>query len=437
MAQAHLTKRSCDAAKPGSGTYTLWDDDIPGFGLRVTAGGAKTFVLKYRDQNTGRQHWHSIGRFGADTTPDQARTTAERLRSAIRHDGANPARERRERLSASTISELATSYLTERPQLGERHKKESSWTQDASNIRSHILPLLGDMRINALTREDVRAFHKRVREGHTARKVEPEARRARSRTVVRGGAGIANRSLAVLGAMLNWAVSRDLLSLNPASGVRPTKTGNRRRNIEDYELAKLADAIEAWQADAAKLPGPVRPAAEKARRSWVSVIRLLLLTGARKNEILRLRKAEFDERGSRLRLADSKTGAKVIPLPAPALPILRAAIADASECSEWVFPSVRGDGPLNGLQKVWTSICAKAQVDGVTIHSLRHTFASAAVNGGGSIYLAAKVLGHADIKTTQGYSHADNDAVLAMATTTAESLAKRFKVIDGGRAEAA
>jgi integrase len=237
--------------------------------------------------------------------------------------------------------------------------------------------------------------------------------------------------------MLNWAVSKGVLEQNPAAGVKQLKTGAVRRNIEDHELLRLATAMEQWQAEAELQPEPFRPAALKARRRWIAAIRLLLLTGARKNEILALRKDEFDEEARRLRLRDSKTGAKSIPLPATALAILKQAIAEAPDESLWVFPSVRGDGPMSGLQKVWTTICAKAGVSGVTIHSLRHTFASAAVNGGGSIYLASKVLGHADIKTTQGYSHADDEAVLSLADRTAELLASRLRVIEGGKANAA
>src|SRR4051812_42441896 len=123
MTQANLTKRSCDAAKPKPTAYTLWDNEIPGFGLRVTPAGAKTFVLKYRDHGTGRQHWHSIGRFGADTTAEKARNVAEQLRPAIRHEGANPAKDRRDRLNASTVRELAGAYLEQRPQLTDRLKK--------------------------------------------------------------------------------------------------------------------------------------------------------------------------------------------------------------------------------------------------------------------------------------------------------------------------
>ena len=440
MPTATLTKRTCDAAKPQGATFTLWDSDIPGFGLRVTPNVSKTFVLKYRDQKSGRQHWHSIGRFGSDTTAERARGIAEQLRSAIRHDGANPARDRRDRLNASTIAELADAYIRERPQATAKAKKERSWATDESNIRAHIKPAIGHIRINALTQRDVRDFQNHVRQGGTARVVQPdqnEPRRPRSRTVVRGGPGIANRSVAVLSAMLNWAVSRGLLEQNPAAGVKQIKTGVVRRNMEDHELLKLATAMEQWQAEAELQPEPFRPAAVKARRTWIAALRLLLLTGARKNEILALRKDEFDEDARRLRLRDSKTGAKSIPLPATALAILKQVIDEAPSDSLWVFPSVRGDGPMSGLQKVWTTICSKAGVTGVTIHSLRHTFASAAVNGGGSIYLASKVLGHADIKTTQGYSHADDDAVLSLAERTAELLASRLRVIEGGKAHAA
>jgi len=434
----NLTKRSCDAAAPESATYILWDSALPGFGLRVSAAGRKSFVLKYRDANTRRQHWHTIGSYGIDTTAEQARKSAELLKANIKHGAANPAVARREHFAAATVSELADAYLAEQPNMKGTAKKESSWKQDRSNIEAHIKPLLGRNSIRSLNQKDIRKFHADVAAGKTARDVTPERDsanyRPRARRIVQGGPGTANRCLAVLSAMLGWAVSRGALKANPAAGVRPQKTRTVRRDLRGHEIETLATALATWQSNAELLATEKeREAARLARRKWTRAIQLLLLTGARKNEILRLRWAEFDRETHCLMLGDSKTGAKTIPLGDAAIAILEACTDDA-DGSTWVFPSTKTDGPLVGLQKVWEAVCEAGGLEGVTIHSLRHTFASKAANEGPSLYLASKLLGHADVKTTQGYSHVDMERARGVATETAGALARHFSVIKGGKA---
>jgi integrase len=157
----------------------------------------------------------------------------------------------------------------------------------------------------------------------------------------------------------------------------------------------------------------------------IAAIRLLLLTGCRKNEILGLRWDWVDiERGA-LRLPDSKTGAKVVPLGAPALAIL--ARLPRHEGSPWVLPAARGNGHLIGLQRAWRKIAKTAGLHDVRLHDLRHGFASVAVAAGSSLYLLGKVLGHTQARTTERYAHLDADPVHVVADRTARKIAQALE----------
>lgn len=453
---AKITKSVCMAQPTQEKTYFVWDDNLPGFGLRITSGGTKSFVIKYVVGKS--QHMHTIGRFGVDMTAEQARDAAAKLKLAIKHQAANPATDRRDRIAADTVAELADSYLAERPSMKrrgkERPKKESSWKQDASGISAHIKPQLGSRSILSLKQSDIERFRDAVAKGKTARdmtvaKGEP-GYKPRSRVIVHGGVGAANRSLAVLSAMLSWAVKRGVLPINPALGVSHLEADTERRDLRGNELEMLAKAMADWQAEADAMPieatgnfplsarqlaarATARDARIVARRKWVRAITLLLLSGARKNEIMQLRWEHYDADARCLRLPDSKTGRKVIPLGKHAVELVEAARGDAGG-SEWVFPSVKGDMPLTGLQKVWEGVCERGGLSGVTIHSLRHSFASVAVNDGASLFIAGKLLGHSDTRTTEGYSHANMGRAHEVADQTAATL---FRVIEGGRAKAA
>ena len=239
---AKLTKRTVDAAKPRGRDHFMWDDDLPGFGVRVFASGKKSYLVQYRA--SGRTRRYTIGLHGK-FTPDEARKRAAGLLAEVA-DGGDPSGERAEARKAMTVAEVADLYLSEGP-AEKPNKKASSWKADESNIRRHILPLLGRRLAKSLTQADVARFQSDVAAGRTA---ADEKTGFRGRAIVKGGKGTAARSLAVLAAMLQFGVGRGLLPSNPGRGVKPYKGEKKERFLSEAEEPPLPIQIELQEARA-------------------------------------------------------------------------------------------------------------------------------------------------------------------------------------------
>ncbi len=393
-----ITKRAVDAAVPGSRDAFLWDTDQIGLGLKVTPAGARIYVLQYRIGRRLRRY--TIGRHGAPWTPEAARQEAARLLGLIAA-GTDPADAKAASRSELTMTELCDLYLSE----GCATKKPSTLVTDRRNIERHIKPLLGRKGVRAVTVGDIERFQRDVAAGKTAADVRT---RPRGRAIVAGGQGVAVRTLAVLGAIFTFAVKRKLRPDNPVRGVERFRGQRKERFLTIGELAQLGDALTAAERDG------FSPVA-------IAAIRLLVLTGARKSEILTLRWAWVDFERSCLRLPDSKTGAKAVPLGAPALELL--ASLPHVENNPHVLPGENTGGHFVGLQKAWARLRERAGLSDVRVHDLRHSFASVAVAGGDSLYLVGKVLGHRQARTTEAYAHLQDDPVRAVADKTARSIA--------------
>lgn len=374
-----LSKRTVDAIRPdpvGRDVFA-WDTGdgaLKGFGVRMKPSGAASYLVQYRTKE-GRTRRLAIGKVGV-LTPDEARTIAgDKLKEAAK--GGDPSAERhRVRREALTITQLADLYLAEGPAV-KPNKKASSWATDRSNIERHVKPLLGRKLAASLTHDDVVKFQRDVANGKSKADIKT---RTRGRAMVDGGPGTAARSLAVLGAMLEWAARphSKLIPANPAKGAKLLRGGKRERFLSEAELARLADALAAMETEHRLSP------------TATAAIRLLLLSGCRKSEILSLRWDWVDVERSALRLAGSKTGAKVVPLAAAAVKLF----AELPRQGDYVLPAAKGSGHYIGLQKDWQRVRARAGLEGVRIHDLRHSFASFAVADGNSLYLIGKVLGH-------------------------------------------
>ncbi len=420
---ARLTRRFVEAAKPAGQPRVIWDDELSGFGLEVDPTGGKFFVLEYQGSD-GQTQQAPLGRYGP-VTPELARYKALGLLAA-RAEGHDPAEHAGPNTRAYTIAELAEIYLQEGPS-EKPNKKSSSWRTDRSNVEWHILPLLGRIVANRLTRADVARFQVDVAAGKTAADIKTGPR---GRAIVEGGRGIAARSVAVLGAMLNFAETRNLIHSNPVKGVKLFKKQSKERFLTEDELKILARTIERLERERVL---PLEPAA---------VIKLLMLTGCRLGEVLSLKWQHVDFERRCLRLADSKTGAKAVPLAKPAVDLLRS--LPKTKC--WVFPARRGNvGHYVGIAPRWKSIKAEAQKAAeemaecggrspnevphlldLRLHDLRHSFASFAVQDGASLFLVGKVLGHKQTQTTEIYAHVAEGPLHATAEIAARRVASAF-----------
>lgn len=396
-----LTKSAIDAASPRDGDYFLWDSELKGFGIRIAKGGRKSYVCKYRTGN-GRKaptRRMTIGAHGSPWTVDQARSEARKI-LGLAANGGDPAKEKQEEKKQITVAQLCDLYMEN----GVGMKKASTVATDRGRIERHIKPLLGRKKVRDVTRADVKRFLQDIAGGKTSVDIITGLR---GRAIVTGGKGTATRTVGLLGGIFSYAFDCGLIELNPVHGVRRYADKRGQRYLSRQELAALGKAL----AD-----GEERDLNPQA----LAILKLLVLTGARKGEIETLRWHEVDFDNGYLRLADSKTGQKAFPLNAGALEILSK--IPRLEGSHYVFPAQRSDGYYEGTPKVWRIIRSMAGLGDVRMHDLRHSFASIAVSGGASLPIIGALLGHADSATTQRYAHLYDDPLKAAAEAVGDEI---------------
>lgn len=406
---AKLTKRVVDAAEAGASAAILWDDEVKGFGLRVSPGGTKSYILFYR-AGRGRnapQHRITIGKHGSPWTVELARREARRLLGVVAA-GEDPAEARKAEARRMTLAALCELYLAE----GTGHKKPATLMGDRGRIKNHILPLLGGLRIDRINRTDVERMLREVTAGRTAAPVPQRRHRGR---LAQGGSGTAAQALTVLGAVMSFASARGLIDDNPVRGVKKPPGRRMERFLSEAEIARLGEALDA-EAGATKDPYPA------------AAIRALLLTGCRKSEILGLRWEWIDFEREMIFLPDSKTGRKPVYLNAPALDVL--ANLPRQLGNPHVICGHRDGSAYVGLGKVWHRVRTAAGLSGVRLHDLRHSFASVGAAGNNSLLILGKLLGHRHAATTERYSHLSADPMRA----AAEAIGQRIKSALAGEA---
>ena len=387
-----LNKTSIDALKPEASDYLVWDAQLPNFGVRVYPFGRKVYLIQYRAGLETRRY--KLGLHG-HLTVQQARKEAQ-IKLGEVAKGGDPSKDRQRDNRQPTLSRVCDEYI----ELGCSHKKDSTIQSDKYRLERHIRPLLGNRRIEAITRSDVVKFINQVASGYEPRNVKTKSR---GRAVFTGGPGTANRTRQLLGAIFTFAIQQGYRKENPVHGIKKFKEGKRERFLSKEEFKRLGIALKQQELESGN------PMAIKA-------LRLLALTGCRKSEITNLRWANIDWQNECLQLPETKTGYRNIPVSGEAIAMLEE-LADQAMSDVWVFPNSI-DNPLKDLRKTWLKVIDMAELPGLRIHDLRHSYASMAIGGGVSLYEVGKILGHKCQETTARYAHLSDEA-LARATTMA------------------
>src|ERR1051325_10490242 len=379
-----ITKRSVDGLKPATdgAEAVLWDTEVKGFGCRVQRGGSKSYIVHYR-VGSGRGapiRKLTIGKHGAPWTPEQARGEARRLLGMV-EGGADPAADKIALKEAPTVADLAERFFAEH---AEAKRKVSTATEYRRLLDRIILPALGKRKVVDVSRQDVGKLH------HGLRNAPYQA----------------NRVLAVLSKMFNlaerWGLRPD--GSIPCRHVEKFGERKRERMLSPAELARLGDAL-----------------ATQGSPYAVAAVKLLVFTGARLGEILGLQWDWINFERGEARLPDSKTGAKTLHLPPPALTVL-AELPRLRGNSHVIVGHKTGAAMVN-LEKPWRAIRGAAGLEDVRLHDLRHAFASVAASSGMGLPIIGKMLGHTQAQTTNRYAHLASDPVKAAAAAVASKIA--------------
>lgn len=353
---------------PARGNRITYDTDIKGFGARITAKGARSFVLNYWHHGTERRL--TIGAYPAWSV-EAARRRASELRRQVDR-GEDPLSAREEERRAPTVADLWECYTV----LHLPGKAPRAQADDRAMFRDYILPALGGMKVSAVRHGDVDALHRQI-------SLKGKVR--------------ANRVVEVLRKAFALAVRQGWRPDNPASGVRRNPEEKRTRYLSPAEIVRLVEALDRH---------PERASAE--------AIRLLLLTGARRGEVLAATWAQFDlERGVWTKPSAHTKQRKEhrVPLSAPALALLRRLREEATD-SPFVFPGRNGNA-LTDVKRTWAAVCEAAELVDVRLHDLRHTYASILASEGLSLPIIGALLGHTQAQTTARYAHLLDDPLRA------------------------
>jgi integrase len=400
---AKLTKRFVEAVAPQSKGHGVWDDEFPGFGLRVYPSGKRSYIVQYRSR--GRSRRYTIGLHGL-WTPETARREAKALLGRAAHGG-DPAEEREEERRALTIKQLCEQYIADMEAglilgKGGRPKKETTIATDVGRLRRHIVPLLGTRRVRDITKPDMNNLMKDIIAGKT--RVIVKTNKLRGKAIVRGGAGTAIRTMGLLGGVFSYAVEAGIIEHNPTHGLRKPKYKVRDRRLSESEYRTLGDILR-------------QGCRSNQLRIHADILRLIALTGCRRGEIVNLKWSAVDLEGSCLRLADSKEGATVRPVGLPVVEYLEK--ERPHRTGTYVFPGQDIDNAVGNFPQSWKKLFKDTPLWDVTPHVLRHSFASMANDLGFTEITIAALIGHAKGSVTSKYVHTLDSTLIMAADTVA------------------
>jgi integrase len=366
---------------PDRGNKITYDDEPKGFGCRVTAAGARAFILNYRRKADGLERRLTIGAF-PDWSVAAARDEAKALRRSI-DSGADPVGDHREARDAATVSDLCDRFEREYVP----RKRPATQRDYRQQIAVDLRPALGRLKVASVTFTEVDAWH------HQMSKRAPTH---------------ANRALAVLSRMFSMAARWGLRTEpNPCKGVERNQEHKRQRYLSGPELTRVTDTL-----------------AQLRDQGAANAIRLLLLTGARRGELLAARWSDFDLGTGVWTKPGATTKQKTahrVPLSAAAKTLLTEMRQECAEDSDWLFPAPRKSGPRTDIDDAWEALRDAAGIPDVRLHDLRHSFASVLASQGLSLPIIGALLGHSTPATTARYAHLLDDP-LRQATEAASAV---------------
>ena len=379
-----ISKRTVEALKVGKDTV-FWDSELSGFGVRVYPSGSKHYVVQTRAGGKAAKRV-TVGRHGI-VTAEEARRRAALIIARIKA-GEEPAPEPLAVTLADspTVGDLARVYLDEHVAVQCKPKTAATYRLI---VNRHLLPALGKTPALAVD-------HARVTELHHSLRATPV---------------MANEVVGTLSRIWNAAENRGLVpeASNPCRLVVKNRERRRERFLSEEEFRRLGRLL-----------------AEAETRKGVSVhavaaIRLLLLTGCRRNEILTMRWRDVDLEARELNLVDSKTGARTVPLSPEAVEVLLN--IPRMDGNPYVIPGKIRGRHLRNLNDPWNLIRKRAAIEDMRLHDCRHSFASRALALGEGLPMIGRLLGHARVETTARYAHLARDSVRESAIRISDSIA--------------
>jgi integrase len=372
---------------PAAGNRITYDSAVPGFGVRITAGGVVAFVLNYRVRSTGRERRYTIGQYPVWLVA-AAREKARELKREV-DGGGDPLDQLKAEREAPTMADLCAEVETEH--LGRLRPKTRVDYQNI--IRNQILPVLAERKVADVKSRDIERLFQKISAGAPIQ---------------------ANRTLAVLSKIFTLAIKWEYRTDNPCKGVKRNQETKRKRYLKDDELLRLTKAFAEYQ-----------------DKQAANIFRLLLLTGARRSEVLSAKWEHFDLKEGMWTKPAGSTKQKAehsIPLNAPARQLL-ASLPKLHD--EWLFPGRGGQHHRLNLKNSWSRICKAAGITGLRIHDLRHSYASTLVSAGFSLPVNGALLGHSQPQTTHRYAHLLRDPLLEATERAGAILMPKTKA--GGR----
>jgi integrase len=374
MAMVRLSERRVDALKPRKSTYDVRDRDLKGFGIRVLTSGTRRYFI--HSQHNGRRVWKIVGQAG-DIGLDEARNRARALLAAIRNGSGDETTAPPDIAFETVAEEVFRRYA--------RNWKPSTLAVNRGYYKNQILPCFEGRPIADIAASDVKQWFASLHETPVA----------------------ADRSAPVLSVIMSQAEVYGYRpeGTNPCAGIKRYRRKGRERFLSAAEMRRLGEVLTRHAADN---PQPV------------AIVRLLLLTGCRKGEIVSLKWRDYRE--GKLFLRDSKVGPRTVWLSSPA----RAILDRLPRTATWIFPSPRTNGFVHvvTLGKFWHRVRAEAGLSDVRLHDCRHTYASMALAQRETVLTIGRLLGHRDPATTLKYMHLSDAMVREAADAVGAALAE-------------